>query len=68
MTCRHCGDNLPTNCPPDVITCRGYCDWIAYRLGDRLPASSMKYLILLAALCSLDAGARAEPVSRETPS
>lgn len=34
ILCRHCGEDLPDDCPEGVTSCRGYCDWKARRAGE----------------------------------
>jgi hypothetical protein len=38
MNCRHCGDDLPSDCPFTVTNCKSYCDWLAPKRGDMLAA------------------------------
>ena len=38
MTYRHCGDDLPADCPPGVISCKAYSGRLARVRGD-LPAA-----------------------------
>jgi hypothetical protein len=58
MRCRHCGDELPRDCPPGVTSCRGYADWRARQKGDLLPTEEADALLLLAGLCEPDVAVR----------
>lgn len=49
--CRHCGDELPKDCPPEVTSCRGYADWEARTRGDMLPAWRARDLMLFRWCC-----------------
>jgi hypothetical protein len=53
MTCRHCGDELPDDCPPDVSSCKGYADWYAKSKGDMLPSDEADALTVWAGLCAM---------------
>jgi hypothetical protein len=56
--CRHCGDELPADCPATVQSCRGYADWRSRQRGDLLPAGESDALSLYAGLCSLGVALR----------
>jgi hypothetical protein len=58
MLCRHCGDELPVDCPASVTSCRAYADWRARERGDMLPADEADSLMLFAGLCSLGVALR----------
>jgi hypothetical protein len=53
MHCRHCGDELPDDGPPDVTSCRGYANWRARQAGDMLPVDEADVLTLWAGLCAM---------------
>jgi hypothetical protein len=52
MNCRHCGDVLPSDCPATVNSCKGYCDWLALKRGDKLTTAEADVLTLYAGLCA----------------
>ncbi len=56
--CRHCEDELPSDCPADVTSCRSYCNWKARSEGDMLPAWKAEILTVFAGLCALDVAVR----------
>ncbi len=56
--CRHCGDTLPDDSPPDLTSCRAYADWQAKRRGDMLSEDEAGALTLLAFYCALDVAIR----------
>jgi hypothetical protein len=58
MYCRHCGEELPADCPAGVTSCRGYLDGRARRKRDLLPAEEADALTLLAGRCALDVALR----------
>jgi hypothetical protein len=49
--CRHCGDELPEDCPATLTSCKAYCDWKARQRGDMQPADEADALALYAGLC-----------------
>jgi hypothetical protein len=51
--CRHCDDELPSDVPPHVISCKGYADWRARLKGDMLPADEADDLTLYGGLGAL---------------
>jgi hypothetical protein len=51
--CRHCHDDLPADCPPDLTSCRAYADWRSRSKGDLLPGDEADDLMLYAGLCAL---------------
>jgi hypothetical protein len=59
--CRHCGDELPDDCPTRVASCQAYGDWRARRKGDLLGAAEANDLILLAGLCAVAVALRDGP-------
>jgi hypothetical protein len=58
MLCRHCGDELPVDCPITVTSCRSYADWRTRERGDLLPAEEADALTLFATLCPLGVALR----------
>jgi hypothetical protein len=56
--CRHCGDDLPEDCPATVTSCKSYADWRARQRGDMLPADEADALALYAGLCAFDVALR----------
>jgi hypothetical protein len=58
MNCRHCGHDLPPDCPATVTSCKGYCDWLAQKRGDMLTADEADVLTLFAGLCALSVAIR----------
>lgn len=55
--CRHCGDDLPEDCPDTVTSCRGYSAWQA-RQTIGLDATDVHRLELLPAFCSVHVAIR----------
>jgi hypothetical protein len=49
--CRHCGDELPEDCPPHLTSCRAYADWRARQAGDLLDEEEAGCLMLLRFNC-----------------
>jgi hypothetical protein len=47
--CRHCGDELPEDCPPHLTSCRAYWDWRARQAGDMLTEEESAALTTAAA-------------------
>jgi hypothetical protein len=54
-TCRHCGDTLADDSPPDLTSCRAYCNWRARQAGDMLGEEEAIALRLLRFYCEWDA-------------
>ena len=54
MQCSRCGDDLPTDAPPSVRTCRDYADMIARARGDMLDEEMFQSLMLMRLFCALD--------------
>jgi len=56
--CRHCHDDLPADCPPDLTSCRAYADWRARKKGDLLPGAEANDLTLYAGFCEMSVAIR----------
>ena len=53
MSCTHCGEPLPDDSPPHVLTCRAYAAWRSRVAGSALSAAEADALTLLALVCEL---------------
>jgi len=57
-TCRHCGDELPEDCPTNATSCIAYADWRARQLGDMLDEETAKALTLFKFYCAFTVALR----------
>jgi hypothetical protein len=58
MSRRHCGDELPDDCPTEITSCRSYANWKAKQKGDTLTEEFAVMLIMFECFFALDAASR----------